>query len=130
VELIVRGICGLRPGVPGLSDTVRVRSIVGRYLEHSRIFRFGSRERGFRHFIGSADLMPRNLERRVEVTVPVLDPTLCARLDEILQAGLEDDVLAWDLGPDGVWTKVEMQRGVSAQELLMQKALERAGNER
>jgi polyphosphate kinase len=130
VELIVRGICGLRPGVPGLSDTVRVRSIVGRYLEHSRIFRFGSRERGFRHFIGSADLMPRNLERRVEVTVPVLDPILCARLDEILQAGLEDDVLAWDLGPDGVWTKVEMQRGVSAQELLMQKALERAGNER
>jgi polyphosphate kinase len=60
----------------------------------------------------------------------VLDPILCARLDEILQAGLEDDVLAWDLGPDGVWTKVEMQRGVSAQELLMQKALERAGNER
>ena len=130
VDLLVRGICCLRPGVPDLSDTIRVRSIVGRYLEHSRIFRFGSRERGFQHFIGSADLMPRNLERRVEVTVPVLDPALCARLDEILQAGLEDDVLAWDLGSDGVWTKVETQRGVSAQERLMQLAVERGESRR
>jgi polyphosphate kinase len=130
VDLLVRGICCLRPGVADLSDTIRVRSIVGRYLEHSRIFRFGSRERGFQHFIGSADLMPRNLERRVEVTVPVLDPALCARLDEILQAGLEDDVLAWDLGSDGVWTKVETERGVSAQERLMQLAVERGENRR
>jgi polyphosphate kinase len=125
VDLIVRGICCLRPGVPDLSDTIRVRSIVGRYLEHSRIFRFGSRDRGFQHLIGSADLMPRNLERRVEVTVPVLDPALCARLDEILQAGLEDDVLAWDLGSDGVWTKVKAERGLSAQERLMQIAVDR-----
>jgi polyphosphate kinase len=130
VDLIVRGICCLRPGVPGLSENIRVRSIVGRYLEHSRIFRFGSRERGFQHFIGSADLMPRNLERRVEVTVPVLDPTLCARLDEILQTELEDDVLAWDLGSDGAWTKVETERGLSAQERLMQLAVERGGNQR
>jgi polyphosphate kinase len=130
VDLLVRGICCLRPGVADLSDTIRVRSIVGRYLEHSRIFRFGSRDRGFQHFIGSADLMPRNLERRVEVTVPVLDPALCARLDEILQAGLEDDVLAWDLGSDGVWTKVETERGVSAQERLMQLAVERGENRR
>jgi len=130
VDLIVRGICCLRPGVPGLSETIRVRSIVGRYLEHSRIFRFGSRERGFQHFIGSADLMPRNLERRVEVTVPVLDPTLCARLDEILQTELEDDVLAWDLGSEGAWTKVETERGLSAQERLMQLAVERGGDHR
>ena len=125
VDLIVRGICCLRPGVPGLSESIRVRSIVGRYLEHSRIFRFGSRERGFQHFIGSADLMPRNLERRVEVTVPVLDPTLRARLDEILQTELEDDVLAWDLGSDGAWTKVETERGLSAQERLMRLAVDR-----
>jgi polyphosphate kinase len=130
VDLIVRGICCLRPGVPGLSENIRIRSIVGRYLEHSRIFRFGSPERGFQHFIGSADLMPRNLERRVEVTVPVLDPTLCARLDEILQTELADDVLAWDLGSDGAWTKVETERGLSAQERLMQIAVERAGNQR
>jgi polyphosphate kinase len=128
VDLIVRGICCLRPGVPGLSETIRVRSIVGRYLEHSRIFRFGSRERGFQHYIGSADLMPRNLERRVEVTVPVLDPTLCARLDEILQTDLEDDVLAWDLGFEGTWAKVETERGKSAQERLMQLAVERGGD--
>jgi polyphosphate kinase len=128
VDLIVRGICCLRPGVPGLSETIRVRSIVGRYLEHSRIFRFGSRERGYQHYIGSADLMPRNLERRVEVTVPVLDPTLCARLDEILQTELEDDVLAWDLGFEGTWAKVETERGLSAQERLMQLAVERVGD--
>jgi polyphosphate kinase len=130
VDLIVRGICCLRPGVPGLSDTIRVRSIVGRFLEHSRIFRFGSRERGYQHFIGSADLMPRNLERRVEVTVPVFDPALRERLDQILQAGSEDDVLAWDLGSDGVWEKVEPERGVSAQERLMQLAVERGESHR
>jgi polyphosphate kinase len=130
VDLIVRGICCLRPGMPELSDTIRVRSIVGRYLEHSRIFRFGSPERGYQHFIGSADLMPRNLERRVEVTVPVLDPALRERLDQILQAGLEDDVLAWDLGSDGVWKKVETERGVSAQERLMQIAVQRGESQR
>jgi len=130
VNLIVRGICCLRPGVPGLSETIRVRSIVGRYLEHSRIFRFGSPERGFQHYIGSADLMPRNLERRVEVTVPVLDPTLCARLDEILQTELEDDVLAWDLGSEGTWAKLETKRGLSAQERLMQLAVDRGGDHR
>jgi polyphosphate kinase len=130
VDLIVRGICCLRPGVPGLSETISVRSIVGRYLEHSRIFRFGSPARGFQHFIGSADLMPRNLERRVEVTVPVLDPALCARLDEILQTELEDDALAWDLGSEGAWTKVETERGLNAQERLMQLAVERAESQR
>jgi polyphosphate kinase len=130
VDLIVRGICCLRPGVPGLSETIRVRSIVGRYLEHSRIFRFGSPARGFQHFIGSADLMPRNLERRVEVTVPVLDPALCARLDEILQTELEDDALAWDLGSEGAWTKVETERGLNAQERLMQLAVERGESQR
>ncbi len=130
VDLSVRGICCLRPGVPGLSETIRVRSIVGRFLEHSRIFRFGNKERGFMHFIGSADLMPRNLDRRVEVTAPVLDPRLTARLDEILEAGWEDDVLAWELDAGGSWTKVPTERGASAQERLMQIALERASGQR
>jgi polyphosphate kinase len=130
VDLSVRGICCLRPGVPGLSESIRVRSIVGRFLEHSRIFRFGNRERGFMHFIGSADLMPRNLDRRVEVTVPVLDPHLTTRLDEILEAGWEDDTLAWELEAGGSWTKVPTERGANAQERLMQIALERARGER
>ena len=130
VELSVRGICCLRPGVPGLSETIRVRSIVGRFLEHSRIFRFGTRERGFAHFIGSADLMPRNLERRVEVIAPVLEPKLTARLDEILEAGWEDDTHAWELTADGGWERVPTERGASAQERLMEIALERGGGQR
>jgi polyphosphate kinase len=116
--------------VPGLSDTIRVRSIVGRFLEHSRIFRFGTRDRGFTHFIGSADLMPRNLERRVEVIAPVLEPKLTARLDEILEAGWEDDTHAWELTADGGWERVPTERGASAQERLMEIALERGGGQR
>jgi polyphosphate kinase len=127
VDLIVRGICCLRPGVPGLSERIRVRSIVGRFLEHSRIFRFGSEVRGFKHYIGSADLMQRNLDRRVEAVTPVLDPSLSERLDEILRASLDDDVLAWELGPDGGWTKVPTVRGVNVHERLMSLALARSG---
>ena len=101
IDLIVRGICCLRPGVPGLSDRIRVRSLVGTYLEHSRVFRFGSPARGFDHYIGSADLMVRNLDRRVEALAPVEAPALRARVDEIIDIELADDVLAWTLGPEG-----------------------------
>jgi polyphosphate kinase len=125
VRLIVRGICCLRPGVPRLSDRIHVRSIVGRYLEHSRIFRFGSAERGFDHYIGSADLMPRNLDRRVEAAVPVVDPQLRARLDEILEANLADDELAWELDANGVWHKVDRRIGVSTQRRLQEIAARR-----
>jgi polyphosphate kinase len=127
IDLIVRGICCLRPGIPGLSERITVRSLVGRYLEHSRIFRFGAR-RGATHYIGSADLMQRNLDRRVEALVPVSDPSLAARLDEILEVLMQDDMLSWTLGPDGTWTKVQGERGIDAQQRLQELAVERAGS--
>ena len=126
IDLIVRGICCLRPGVKGLSERIRVRSIVGDYLEHSRIFRFGSAARGPDYWIGSADLMPRNLGGRVECVAPVSDPELQARLEEIILANLADDVLAWELGPDG-WTKVPTTIGVDSQQRLRELAEARAG---
>jgi polyphosphate kinase len=130
IDLVVRGICCLRPGVPGLSDNIRVRSIVGRFLEHSRIFRFGSRARGFDYYLGSADLMPRNLDRRVEALAPVIDDRLRARLDEIFDVNLSDDTLAWELEGDGSWVKVPTHRGLNTQERLMALAAERARSDR
>ncbi len=107
VDLIVRGRCCLRPGVPGLSESISVRSIVGRYLEHSRIFRFGGENgRPLRISIGSADLMERNLDRRVEVIVPIDDPGNQRRLTEVLDDALRDEANSWILGGDGSWTRV------------------------
>ncbi len=126
IDLIVRGICGLRPGVPGLSERIRVRSLVGRFLEHSRVYRFGRPEQKATYYMGSADLMTRNLSGRVEALVPVHDPALQGRLEEIIQVNLADDVLAWSLGPDGKWSKVPTEVGVNAQTRLMELALERA----
>jgi polyphosphate kinase len=125
IDLIVRSICCLRPGAPGLSSNIHVRSIVGRYLEHSRIFAFGAGERR-RFFIGSADLMPRNLDRRVEAVTPVTQPDLQARLAEILDINLADDTLAWTLGSDGSWSKVTTTAGVNAHDRLQELALQRA----
>jgi polyphosphate kinase len=158
IELIVRGLCGLRPHVPGLSENISVRSIVGRFLEHSRIYRFGrpSTEGGVgrsgrrgdapagdangsraltgsgesRYFIGSADLMERNLDRRVEVLAPVLDPELRGRLDETLELNLLDDFSTWELGSDGVWSRVPQVRGVATQSRLQELAIERAHKRR
>ena len=106
IDLIVRGMCSLQPGVPGFSESIQVRSIVGRYLEHSRIFVFGQGERE-RYFIGSADLMERNLDRRVEAITPVKDPALAERLRHVLVVMRRDDRRAWTLGEDGAWTRVE-----------------------
>ena len=125
IDLIVRGICCLRPGVPGLSESIRVRSIVGRNLEHSRIFRFGS-GRDAAYLIGSADLMQRNLDRRVEVLAPVRAPKLQARLDEIIETLLEDDALAWELDHAGNWHRVSPSGRLDAQERFQQLALARA----
>lgn len=106
IDLIVRGICTLRPGIKGLSENIRVRSIVGRFLEHSRIYYFanaGDEEL----YIGSADIMNRNLDRRVEVLVPVLDASTRAYLkDTVLDAYLRDEVNAHLLNSDGTYKKV------------------------
>ena len=106
IDLIVRGMCSLQPGVPGFSESIQVRSIVGRYLEHSRIFCFGQGERE-RYFMGSADLMERNLDRRVEAITPVKDEALAQRLGQMLAIMRRDDRRAWTLGQDGEWTRVE-----------------------
>ncbi|HET9848911.1 MAG TPA: polyphosphate kinase 1, partial [Candidatus Dormibacteraeota bacterium] len=125
IDLIVRGLCSLRPGVAGLSERIRVRSLVGRFLEHSRIFRFGPGDAA-EYYLGSSDLMPRNLDRRVEAMVPVLDPTLQARLNKILDVELEDDRLAWSLEADGSWAKVPTSKGIDAQQVFQQLAQARA----
>jgi polyphosphate kinase len=127
IDLIVRGVCCLVPGVPGMSETITVRSIVGRYLEHSRVFRFGARGRRRRYYLGSADLMPRNLDRRVEALTPVDDPDLQFRLDEILDVAMADDQLAWELDADGVWSRVAPSTGVDAHQTLRGLAEARAG---
>ncbi|MFO0691195.1 MAG: polyphosphate kinase 1 [Myxococcota bacterium] len=126
IDLIIRGVCALRPGVPGLSERIRVRSVIGRFLEHSRIFRFGSDARGAVYAIGSADLMARNLDRRVEVVTPVDDAQLTARLGDVLDALLADDVLAWELDAAGRWTRVVRRTGVNAQAVLQGLAVKRS----
>jgi len=126
IELFVRGICALRPGVPGRSENITVRSIVGRYLEHSRIFRFGSEERGIDRLIGSGDLMTRNLDRRVEALTPVSDPRLARRLDEVLDVLRSDDLLAWELGQDTVWRRATPVVGIDAQATLHDRARRRS----
>ncbi len=104
IDLIVRGICCLRPGIPGVSDRIHVVSIVGRFLEHSRVFYFhNGGEAEF--YIGSADLMPRNLDRRVEAIIPVEGPEMHARLASLLETCLRDNRQAWDLDADGCYTQ-------------------------
>jgi polyphosphate kinase len=155
IDLIVRAICCLRPAVPGFSDNIRVRSIVGRWLEHSRIFYFGagtdpdapagawvsagdgtdgqaarSQAAGGLYLVGSADMMERNLDRRVEAVVPVEAPELQARLREILDLDLADDTRACELAPDGTWHKVATRAGVHAQHALQELAISRSRRRR
>ena len=134
IDLAVRGLCRLRPGIPELSERIRVRSIVGSFLEHSRIYRFGGAPVDpaagpglpLKIFIGSADLMGRNLDRRIEVVVPVHDPELQARLFEVLDLVFADETNAWELGSDRRWRRVPNRHGVSSQERLKELARERA----
>ncbi len=127
VDLLVRGICCLRPGVPGLSENIRVVSIVGRFLEHSRVYYFynnGDEE----IYVGSADLMPRNLDRRVEVIFPIYDPALRRRIKrEVLELGLSDNVKARELLPDGRYVRVQRPLGappINSQAMLMEMSEE------
>jgi polyphosphate kinase len=105
VDLNVRGICCLVPGVEGVSENVRVVSVVGRFLEHSRIFAFDRNGDDPTVWIGSADLMPRNLDTRVELVAPVQDPALRDDLLDTLDRGFADETNAWDLEPDGLWRR-------------------------
>ncbi len=124
IDIVVRGICCLRPGVPGMSESIHVRSILGRFLEHSRVYDF-SIDGEAKTFIGSADLMPRNLEHRIEVVVPVLDPKLRQDIHAVLDILLEDDSYAWVLGSDGEWIRTTPRkagRPKIAQQALMRRA--------
>nr|MDQ3725994.1 RNA degradosome polyphosphate kinase [Actinomycetota bacterium] len=110
IDLNVRGICCLRPGVEGVSENIRVCSIVGRFLEHSRIYAFRRGEET-RVLMGSADLMPRNLDSRVELVAPVEDAALKADLLDVLERSFADNSSSWDLGADGTWTRRSPQDG-------------------
>jgi len=133
IDLIVRGICRLRPGLPGHSETIRVISIVGRFLEHARIFYFANHAAGGGKpdfFIGSADWMSRNLDFRVEAIVPVEEPRLQEELKAILDLQLGDNVKAWEMRADGTYTQrvpAEGEEPRPSQDLLMQRSLERIG---
>ncbi len=113
IDLNVRGICCLRPGIEGVSENIRVVSVVGQFLEHSRIYSF-HRGDEHRYWIGSADLMPRNLDNRVELLAPVESPDLQAELEDTLERCFADDTFAWELGPDGSWSAPRGRRAKRA----------------
>ncbi|MFO0735510.1 MAG: polyphosphate kinase 1 [Labilithrix sp.] len=110
ISLLIRGICCLRPNVPGVSDNIEVRAIIDRYLEHGRIFHFSNAGKD-EVYIASADWMPRNFHRRVEVMVPIEDPAIRARLIDILGVSFSDNVKAWTLEPNGTYTRTQAKPG-------------------
>ena len=121
VELLIRGICGVRPGVPGISDRIRVVSIIGRFLEHTRILQFGPEDL----WIGSADWMPRNLDRRVEAMVPVRDAGLKRELTDTFDLMMQDNILSWSLAADGRWTRrfpADGEDPLNSQDALLEHA--------
>jgi polyphosphate kinase len=127
IDLLVRGVCSLRPDVPGLSDGIRVRSVLGRFLEHSRVFHFETGDRS-RIYLGSADLMPRNLDHRIEVVTPVEDVGAQSELIATIDSLLADTASSWELDHDGVWHRVHPKkedRPRSAQAVLMRRARRR-----
>ncbi|TKX59393.1 polyphosphate kinase 1 [Halorubrum sp. SS7] len=132
IDLIVRGICRLRPGVESVTGSVRVHSVVGRFLEHSRVFRFDNAGDPD-YYIGSADWMTRNLDRRVEAVAPVEDPSLRQTLDEVLSTMLDDNRRRWEMRPDGSYVQARPgpnEPSRDTHEVLMRRASERAPDER
>jgi polyphosphate kinase len=129
IDLVIRGICTLRPGVPGLSEKIRVRSVLGRFLEHSRVFRFG-RGTETEWWIGSADLMHRNLDRRVEALVQVTDENNRAQLARVMDLCMSDEASAFELSGDGTWQRraADPDGGPLAnpQEVLLRRVAARA----
>ncbi|MCB1742889.1 MAG: RNA degradosome polyphosphate kinase, partial [Gammaproteobacteria bacterium] len=125
IDLIVRGVCALRPGLPGVSENIRVRSIVGRFLEHTRVFYFENGGQP-RLFGASADWMDRNLYRRVETCFPIEEPTLKQRVVDELMIYLRDNMQAWELGADGTYTRVQHEQApaLSAQAWLLERLAE------
>jgi polyphosphate kinase len=127
IDLIVRSACSLQPGIPGVSDRIRVRSVIGEFLEHSRIWGFENGGDG-EWYIGSADLMDRNLDRRIEAVVPVEDSEAKGRLAEIVDLMLADDRRSWQLQPDATWVRTEVLQGrpgtIDTFEVLKERALE------
>ena len=121
VDLNVRGICCLRPGIPGISENIRVVSIVGRLLEHSRVYAF---ERDGEHtvYIGSADLMPRNLDHRVELAAPIESPELRAELLDTLERAFADNQSSWELDGDGAWHRRSPAPGERPRSLQLELA--------
>jgi polyphosphate kinase len=127
VDLNIRGICCLRAGVPGVSENIRAVSVVGRFLEHSRLFGFWRGDER-EYWMGSADLMPRNLDTRVELIAPIDDPAMRAEVEDTLERCLADDTFAWELGPDRTWERRTGGRR-SAHRELMERAAARASVE-
>lgn len=126
IEIIVRGICCILPGIPGYTDNLRVMSVVGRYLEHPRIFSFGSGDEQ-KIYIGSADMMTRNTEKRVEVACPILDPDIKRQINHYLKVMLSDNVKARVLQSDGTYCKKEQKEPfVDSQAVFMEEALQAA----
>jgi polyphosphate kinase len=126
IDLVVRGICCLRPGVPGISDNIWVRSIVGRFLEHSRLYYFHAQGQEL-IYAASADWMERNFHRRVETCFPLVDPALKARaMREVLETYLDDNTHAWELAADGTYSRVRpgKQKPRTAQEILLTQLAE------
>jgi polyphosphate kinase len=127
IDIVARTTCALRPGVEGLSENIRVRSIVGRFLEHSRIYAFDAGESST-VYIGSADLMARNLDHRIEVIAPVENARVRQEANAILDSALADTTNAWELAPDGTWSRVAPDTGKprTHQETMMRRVRTRA----